>query len=123
MSHAQTDKYNRSGIYHMKCPNFPLKYIGQTGRTSDIRYKEHIQEMRNNNSNSDYSNHVLKPEYSYGNMTDTMDIIKTGRKGKHFNTLEKYSIYRISKAKLHMNDIYTDTYNPMFERLHELYTR
>jgi hypothetical protein len=29
----QTDKYEKSGIYQMKCPDCPLKYIGQTGRT------------------------------------------------------------------------------------------
>jgi hypothetical protein len=29
----QTDKYSRSGIYQMKCPDSPLRYIGQT-RTS-----------------------------------------------------------------------------------------
>jgi hypothetical protein len=31
--HAQTDKYNRNRIYHMK-------YIGQTGWTLTIRYKD-----------------------------------------------------------------------------------
>jgi hypothetical protein len=34
--HKQTDKYNRNGIYEMKCPDFPPKYIGQTGRTLNI---------------------------------------------------------------------------------------
>jgi hypothetical protein len=50
---------------------------------------------------------------------DTVDIIKTGKKGKHLNTLEKYHIYRISKDNLHMND----TYNPIFETLYEVYAR
>jgi hypothetical protein len=45
-----------------------------------------------------------------------MDII---RKGKHLNTLEKYYIHKISKSNLHMDD----TYNPIFETLHDLYTR
>jgi hypothetical protein len=43
-------------------------------------------------------------------LTDTMDIVNTGKKGKHINTLEKYHIYRISKDNLHTND--TDVYNP-----------
>jgi hypothetical protein len=34
--HAQTDKYNNSGTYQMKCLDCPLKYVGQTGRTFDI---------------------------------------------------------------------------------------
>jgi hypothetical protein len=37
---------------------------------------------------------------------DTMDIIKTGRKGKLLNILEKYHIYRISKVDQRMNDTY-----------------
>jgi hypothetical protein len=28
--HAQTGKYNRSGIYQMKCVDYPLKYSGKT---------------------------------------------------------------------------------------------
>jgi hypothetical protein len=52
-----------------------------------------------------------------------MDIIKTGRRGKHLTILEKYYIHGISKGNLHMNDTRTDTYNLIFETLHELYTR
>jgi hypothetical protein len=57
--HESTEKYNNRGIYRMKCLGCPLKYIGQTGRTFNIRYKEHIQAIRNNNGNSGYSNHIL----------------------------------------------------------------
>jgi hypothetical protein len=60
----------------------PLKYIGQTGR-----YKEHMQAIRNNNSNSGYSNHILNAGHNYGTITNTTDIIRTHRKGKHVNTL------------------------------------
>jgi hypothetical protein len=49
-----------------------------------------------------------------------MDIIKTEKKGKHLDTLEKYLIYKISRNKLHTNDTYTDTYNPIFEALHQI---
>jgi hypothetical protein len=52
-----------------------------------------------------------------------MDVIRTGRKGRHLNTLEKYHIYKISRDNLHMNDIYIDTYNPIFQTLHELCNR
>jgi hypothetical protein len=52
-AHTQTGKYNRSGINQMKCLAFPLKYRGQTERTLNTRYKEHIQDVRNNR-NSGY---------------------------------------------------------------------
>jgi hypothetical protein len=49
--HTKTDKCYNSGIYQIKFLDSPLKYIGQTGRMYKIRYKEHIQAIRNNNSN------------------------------------------------------------------------
>jgi hypothetical protein len=73
--HAQTDKYNRSDIFHMKCLDCSLKYIRQIGRTPYIRYEEHIHTIRSNNSNSGYSNHILNTGHTYGTVTDTMDII------------------------------------------------
>jgi hypothetical protein len=117
------DKYNRSGIYQMKCLDCPLKYIGQPGRSFNIRYKEHMHAIRNINNNSGYSNHILNTGHTYGTINDTMDIIRNGKKRKHLNTLEKYYIHKISKNNLHMNDTYNDTYNPIFETLHDLYTK
>jgi hypothetical protein len=119
----QSDKYSRSGIYQMKCLDCPLKCIGQTGLTFNIRYKEHIHDIRSNNSNSRYSNHILNTGHTYGIIADTMDVITMGRKGKCSNTLERYHVYKLSKDNVHMNDTYIDTHNPISETFHELYTR
>jgi hypothetical protein len=99
-----TEKYNNRGVYQMKCLDCPLKYIGQTGRTFNVRYKEHVQAIRNNNSNSGYSNRILNRGHTYGTIADTMDITRMGRKGRHLNTLEKFYMYNISRNDLHMND-------------------
>jgi hypothetical protein len=45
------------------------------------RYKDHIQAIRSNNSNSGYSKHIFNTGHAYGTITDTMDIVKTERKG------------------------------------------
>jgi hypothetical protein len=116
---TKTEKYDSSGIYQMKCLDCPLRYIGQTGRTFKIRYKEHIQEIRNNNGNSGYSNHILNTGHTYGTLTDTMDVIRNGRKGRHLNTLEKYHIYRISKTNVHSNDTYNEMHNPIFQEIYD----
>jgi hypothetical protein len=107
----------------MKCQDCALKYIGQTGRTFHDRYKEHIRAIRSNNGNSGYSNHILNTGHTYGTINDTMGIITTAKKGRHLNTLERYHIYKLSKEKLHMNDTYIDTYNPIFEVLQEANAR
>jgi hypothetical protein len=52
-----------------------------------------------------------------------MDVLRTGRKGRHLISLEKLHIYKSSRDNLHMNDIYIDTYDPIFQTLHELYDR
>jgi hypothetical protein len=52
-----------------------------------------------------------------------MDVIRTGRKGRHLNTLERYHIYKISGNNLHMNDTHTEVHNPIFQTVHELYDR
>jgi hypothetical protein len=84
---------------------------------------KNIQAIRSNNSSSGYSNHILNTGHAYGTITDTMDIVRTAKKGKHLNTLERYHMYRLSREKLHMNDTYIDTHNPIFETLQELNTR
>lgn len=52
--HIKTDKYNKSSIYQMKCPDCPLKYIKQTRITFNTRYKEHREAIRNNSNNFTY---------------------------------------------------------------------
>jgi hypothetical protein len=121
--HAQPDKYNSSGIYQMKCLEYPLKYVAQTGRTLNARYKEHIHAIRSNNGNSRYLNHILSTGHTYGTITDIMDVIRTGRKGRHLNALERYQIYKISRNNLHMNNTHIEAQNPIFQTVHELYDR
>jgi hypothetical protein len=47
-------------------------------------------------------------------MDDIMEIMETGKKGK-------YHIHKISKENIHMNDISTEAYNPIFEELNKIY--
>jgi hypothetical protein len=76
----QSEKYDNSGIYQLKCLDCPLKYIGQTGRAFHTRYKGHIIAIDNNNGNSGYSNHILNTGHKYKPITDTMNIIKHTKK-------------------------------------------
>jgi hypothetical protein len=87
----------------MECLDCPMKYIFKTGRVFSIRYKEHIQAIRNKNSNTGYASHMLNTGHAYGSISDAMDVISMGKNGKHLNTLKKYHIYTISKINLHMN--------------------
>jgi hypothetical protein len=72
---------------------------------------------------SGYSNHMLNMGHTYGSMADTMKVLKTEKKGKHLNTLEKYHIYKTSKEGLQMNDTYIETHNSIFEVIQEINDR
>jgi hypothetical protein len=52
-----------------------------------------------------------------------MKVVKTQRKGKHLNRLEKYHIYKMSREGVHMNDAHVDIHNPIFEALQEINIR
>jgi hypothetical protein len=78
------------------------KIYRQTGRTFKTRCK-HIHAIRTNNGNSGYSNHILNTGHAYGSITNTMKVLKTEKKGKHLNTLEKYHIHRHPEADIWSN--------------------
>jgi hypothetical protein len=87
------EKYDNLGVYKLKCRECPLQYIGQTGRTFKIRYKEHICDIRNNKNTSGFVQHVLDAGHAYGKINEIMEVVKIQEEGKHLNTLEKYHIY------------------------------
>jgi hypothetical protein len=60
---------------------------------------------------------VLSTGHKYGAITGSMDIIKTHRKGKYVNKLEKYHIYEISKNNLQINDTDIAIYSLIFRAL------
>jgi hypothetical protein len=70
----------------MKSLQCPLKYIGQKGEHSvpDTKNTKYVLSEKNN-SNSGYSNHILNTLHTFGPVTDNVDIVKKGKKGKHLN--------------------------------------
>jgi hypothetical protein len=53
----------------------------------------------------------IRTGHAYVSITDIMKIKNAEKKGKHLNTLENYSMCKMSKNGLHMNDVYIDVYN------------
>lgn len=84
---------------------------------------EHFrQAIISNNESLGYPNHLLKQEMrTCGTVTDTMETMKTAKRGKHLNTMKKYLVYTISNERLHMTDKYIDNfeYNSIRETLHQ----
>jgi hypothetical protein len=116
-----TDIYNKSGVYQLKCNECPIKYIGQTGRTSKARFKEHIQDIRTNKSNTKFAQHILNIEHTYNTIDQTMKILNIKKKGHKLNTLERFEIYNLTTKAVQLNDTHTVTHNPIFDVLIKTY--
>jgi hypothetical protein len=61
--------------------------------------------------------------HTYESITDTVKVLKTVRKGKHLNTLERYCVCKMSEGRLQMNDACIDTHNLIFEIIQEVNNR
>jgi len=79
LSEKQNNK-EPSGIYKLKCNTCNKAYVGQSGRSIDIRHKEHIKYIRTNNRQSDYAMHILQNMYGYVTTENTLQLLKTCRK-------------------------------------------
>jgi hypothetical protein len=60
--------------------------MGQIGRTSEARYKEHILAIKTNEIHSKYAQPILDDEQSYGSMENTSTVLCLATKGKRMNT-------------------------------------
>jgi hypothetical protein len=113
----RNNKHEECGIYELKCKTCPGTYIGQTGHNFKTRFKEHIQDIRNNRSKTGFSQHILTTGHAYDNMENMLKILNTQGKSPYLNTLEKFHIYKTKKSGNLLNENCTDTYNPIFELL------
>ena len=62
-------------MYKLTCNTCKLTYIGQTSRSLQQRYKEHIRYIKHNDPQSAYALHILN-RHEYSKITDTMTLLK-----------------------------------------------
>jgi len=65
-------------------------YFGQTGRSIEIRHREHERYIKTNNPISAYALHILNNWHEYGNPKQTKHLLKTCNKGKKINCWESF---------------------------------
>ena len=94
------------GWIKLKCSTSPNFYIGQTGRSFQIRYKEHINALTKPHVNSNFADHLLITGHTYDNIEHNMEILHTLPKSHKLNTTEQFEIYKHYKQdKTHtLND-------------------
>ena len=67
---------NPNGMYSIKCITCNKKYVGQSVRNIQIRYKEHINQMKNCNPQSAYANHIIQNKHEFGPAETTLKLLK-----------------------------------------------
>ena len=101
------NKYNKCGIYKLKCKNCDKYYVGRTTRNFKIRYNEHIKDFIYNRGKSNYANHLYSHNHEYDIIENSLEILHTEYNFHKIKTLEEIEIL---KAWQHSkDDIVNDT--------------
>jgi hypothetical protein len=89
----KTDKYTRSDVNKLTCPNCKKAYVGQTSRNFTIRFQEHINAFKNNSHSSKYAKHLIEQNHTLDSIQNTMQVLQYQNKVAHLNTYERFHIY------------------------------
>ena len=111
-----TDLKRHTGVYKISCSDCNKFYIGQTGRSFETRFKEHLP--RNNNK-SNFSEHLISNNHSYSSLEENLKPLHLCNKGRTMTTLEQYEIYKATKTSPQdlLNDKNTLQANILFESI------
>jgi len=105
------------GVYQLKCPTCHKKYIGQTGRLFNVRFREHYNDYKYANNKFKFAQHVIDEGHAFGPINVIMDTIHIAKKGRILDTLERFCIYMETQSGNQINDKPTVQKNPIFEAL------
>jgi hypothetical protein len=111
------DIYNKSGVYKLTCSICNKQYIGQTGRSFHIRYKEHAREYNYATNKSNYAKHLLDTQHPLKPIDECMSALHTTKKGSMLNTIERFYIHQATQNNSQLNDKNTVTPNPIFDTI------
>jgi hypothetical protein len=88
-----TNRYDHMGICKLTLADGCKSYIGQTGRSLNIRYNELIRSIKYNMEDSEFATRILRNAHQYGKIDDIMERIDYSAKGRMMNMKENFYIY------------------------------
>lgn len=112
-----TDKLKRCGVYSLKCADCNAIYVGQTGRSFNVRCKEHTNITPSNISKSNFANHLHETGHTF--VMGGLEILHTEKKGRRLNALEILEINReiLNPNSQLLNDQLSHRVSPLLEPL------
>jgi hypothetical protein len=90
--------YEKSGIYKITCKTCHKSYMGQTSHILKMRFQEHTRYIKNNDPRSSYALHILKCRHEYGNINDTMTLLKQVNKPSLLLPYEQMFIHSLHQS-------------------------
>ena len=104
------------------CFSVRLKsYIGQTSRNLKSRFQEHTRYIKNNDPRSAYPLHILKCRHEYGNINDTMTLLKSIDRPSLLLPHEQMYIQLFHHNNHIIPEKYPNEQNSMFQLLYNKY--
>ena len=91
------DEYDSTGVYRLNCSDCSQFYIGQTGRSFKLRYKEHIPISKSNIGRSTFAEHLSLHDHNIKSISESLDILHKYKKSHKLDTLECFEIYKATK--------------------------
>ena len=110
-----TPHHNQWGIHKLTCNTCNLSYVGQTSRSLNICYKEHIRYIRSNNPQSAYALHILQNRHEYGPMDNTMTLLKHINNQSLLLPYEQYNIQVLHRHRKLIPEQSPGDTNPLFQ--------
>jgi hypothetical protein len=103
-----------SGIYKLQYMTCNKSYVGQSGRTIAIRYKEHIRYIRTNSPSSAYAHHILNHQHEYGTLDSTLHLLKPCGKGYLMSCWESFYIQQLQHLNLLIDEQQPQELNTLY---------
>ena len=113
--HQHKTEHERSGIYRLTCNTCNLRYIGQTNRNLQQRYKEH------NDPQSAYAVHILNNRHEYGTLTDTMKLLQHISNPTTLLSSEQLFIQSHHHHKQLIPEQHIHDINPLYQTILDVY--
>lgn len=106
-------RLQNSGIYKLKCDNCDSTYIGETGRSINVRIREHLRNVEKSN----FGRHLHSSEHHFNNIART-EILHKMAKGLRMTILEALEIDRDKKRnEFNLNDQTQLHFTPIFRQV------
>jgi hypothetical protein len=113
-----TPDYEKSGIYKIICNTCHKAYVGQTSCDLKSRFREHTRYIKNNDPRSAYALHILNCRHEYGNIENTMTVLKSINAPNLLLPYEKMYIQKLHSNNELIPEQYPNEPNPMFRLFH-----